>query len=284
MTARRDGRPSTLLLLVQLGLVLAALTWLYAPVLLKLASDWQTDDNYSHGWFIPCIALFMVHASREKLRAVPARPANPGVLLVVAGLLMLVVARIGSELFLQRLSLLPVLLGLTAFLLGWGPARLVLAPIAFLIFMIPLPAILWNRIAFPLQLFASQLTEQFVRLLGIPIFREGNVLYLAQTTLEVVDACSGLRSLTTMCALAAALAWFSPGTPWRRWLLFLSAVPIAILVNIARLGGTAVLAQYYGEQVAQGFLHEFSGLLTFGLGIALLTGTSFLLTERGRRR
>jgi len=130
-----------------------------------------------------------------------------------------------------------------------------------------------------MQLFSSAVTEEVVRLLGIPIFREGNVLHLAQTTLEVVDACSGLRSLTTMFALAAALAWFTDLSLWKKWVLFFLAAPVAIFANTIRLTATAALASIYGEKVAQGFLHEFSGIFTFIFGLMLLLVLNKLLQK-----
>ena len=257
--------------------LLAALLGLYYPVLVAMAHDWSTNDNYSHGFFIPLISGYMVFAMKDELRNISLRPANWGLFLLLAGVGQLYIARVGSEYFLQRTSLILVLLGMVIFLLGKAMTRKLLLPIAYLLFMVPLPAIIWNKIAFPMQLFSSAVTEVVVRLIGIPIFREGNVLHLAQTSLEVVVACSGLRSLTTMFALSAALAWFSDSTAWKKWVLFLAAAPIAIFANIVRLTGTAGLASVYGEKVAQGFLHEFSGLFTFVVGLMLLVLTSKLL-------
>lgn len=261
--------------------LLAALLGLYYPVLVAMAHDWSTNDNYSHGFFIPLISGYMVFAMKDELRNISLRPANWGLFLLLAGVGQLYIARVGSEYFLQRTSLILVLLGMVIFLLGKAMTRKLLLPIAYLLFMVPLPAIIWNKIAFPMQLFSSAVTEVVVRLIGIPIFREGNVLHLAQTTLEVVDACSGLRSLTTMFALSAALAWFSDATAWKKWVLFLAAAPIAIFANIVRLTGTAGLASVYGEKVAQGFLHEFSGLFTFVFGLMLLILVNkFLQSQR----
>jgi exosortase len=258
----------------------AALIGLYFPVLVLMAKDWSTNDNYSHGFFIPLISGYMVYAMKDELRRISLRPANWGLLFLLTGLGQLYIAKVGSEFFLQRTSLILVLLGMTLFLLGTGITKKVLLPLAYLLFMVPLPAIIWNKIAFPMQLFSSAVTESVVRLIGIPIFREGNVLHLAQTTLEVVDACSGLRSLTTMFALGAALAWFSDFASWKKWLLFIAAAPVAIFANIVRLTATAGLASVYGEKVAQGFLHDFSGLFTFVFGLALLVMISKFLQEK----
>lgn len=249
---------------------IAALLGLYLPVIRGLAADWSSNDNYSHGFFIPLISAYMVYTMKGELQKLPVRPKNWGILLLFAGLGQLYVASVGSEFFLQRTSLILVLLGAILYLWGSTVTRKVIVPVLYLLFMVPLPAIIWNKIAFPMQLFSSAITEHFVRLLGIPIFREGNVLHLAQTTLEVVDACSGLRSLTTMFALAAAFAWFNDYANWKKWLLFFSAAPVAIFANMIRLTATAGLASVYGEKVAQGFLHEFSGLFTFVFGLLLL--------------
>jgi exosortase len=143
--------------------------------------------------------------------------------------------------------------------------------------MVPLPAIIWNKIAFPMQLFGSFLTEKVVALMGIPILREGNILYLTNTTLEVVDACSGLRSLTTLFALSAVFAILSSHTTTQKWILFLTAAPIAIFANIVRLTGTAILASKYGGDVAQGFLHDFSGIAVFVVGVIMLATVSNLI-------
>jgi exosortase len=243
--------------------------------------DWSTNDNYSHGFFIPLISGYMVYALREELGRITVRPANWGFIVLLAGLGQLYVARVGSEYFLQRTSLILVLLGMVLFLWGRELTKKLLLPIGYLLFMVPLPAIIWNKIAFPMQLFSSAVTERVIQAVGLPVFREGNVLHLAQTTLEVVDACSGLRSLTTMFALAAALAWFSDFATWKKWLLFFAAAPVAIFANIVRLTATAGLASIYGEKVAQGFLHDFSGLFTFVFGLSLLILTSKILQPKG---
>lgn len=259
--------------------LLAALVGLYYPVLTYLVHDWSTNDNYSHGFFIPLISGYMVYALREELGCIAVRPANWGLIVLLAGLGQLYVARVGSEYFLQRTSLILVLLGLALFLWGWELTKKLLLPIGYLLFMVPIPAIIWNKIAFPMQLFSSAVTERVIQAIGLPVFREGNVLHLAQTTLEVVDACSGLRSLTTMFALAAALAWFSDFATWKKWLLFFAAAPVAIFANIVRLTATAGLASVYGEKVAQGFLHDFSGLFTFVFGFGLLLCVNKMLTK-----
>ena len=263
-----------------LATVLVAILLLYFPFLQTLVMDWETDDNYSHGYFIPVITLYMIYSLHKDLARMPVHPSITGMFLILCGLMLLVVAKIGAEFFLQRFSLIVVLLGMVHFLCGPAYLKKLALPILYLVFMIPLPAIIWNKIAFPMQLFGSYLTEQVVYLIGIPVYREGNVLHLAETTLEVVAACSGLRSLVTMFALSGALAFLSTLSPVRKWMLFFAAAPIAIFANIVRLTTTAILASFYGSDVAQGFLHDFSGILIFVLGLSMLVGVNALLSRR----
>jgi exosortase len=267
------------------GVILLALLWLYLPFLKTLVADWGTNDDYSHGYFIPFLSVYFIYAIRDKLKKIIITPNdNAGLLLLLLGLGQLILAKIGSELFTQRTSLIIVLFGLVLFFLGREYLKKLFIPIGYLIFMVPLPAIIWNKIAFPMQLFSSSLTEQVVSLLGIPIYREGNVIHLAQTTLEVVAACSGLRSLVTMFALSGALAFLSPLSAKKKLLLFFSAAPIAIFANIVRLTATALMATKIGADAAQGFLHEFSGIVVFLLGLSLLVSVNWLLGKTTGKR
>ena len=262
---------------LSLGLMLFSMGLLYFPVLQKLFQDWGTNDNYSHGYFIPVLSLYIIYTLKDDLKRLPIHGNIVGLILLSAGLGQLIIGKVGAEFFLQRTSLLPVLAGIVLYCLGFSFLKKLFLPIAYLIFMIPLPAIIWNKIAFPMQLFGSSITEKVVAFMGIPIFREGNVLHLANTTLEVIDACSGLRSLTTLFALSAIFAVLSTHTTPKKWLLFLAAAPIAIFANIVRLSATALLASKYGGDIAHGFLHDFSGLLVFAVGISLLVSVSKML-------
>ncbi|RPJ15979.1 MAG: exosortase/archaeosortase family protein, partial [Deltaproteobacteria bacterium] len=162
---------------IQLGFLLLAFLALYYPFIQTLVRDWDTNDNYSQGYFIPFVSAFMIWWMRDELAAIELKPSTWGIALIVLGLLQLFIAKVGSEYFLQRTSMIVVLFGISFFLFGRRWTRAIWLPLVYLIFMIPLPAIVWNRIAFPMQLFASALTEDVVQLLGIPILREGNVLH-----------------------------------------------------------------------------------------------------------
>ncbi len=268
--------------LLLLTAAIAALILLYLPFFKTLVAAWGHNENYSHGYFIPFISLYMVYLLRFRLQKEAFTGSLLGLLVLIPGLLLLVAGKVGSEFFIQRFSFLLCLLGIILLLAGARIARIVLVPVFYLVFMIPLPAIIWNKLAFPLQLFGSALTEEVIRFLGVPVFREGNILHLAETSLEVVAACSGLRSLVTMFALAGLLAFLAKLSLWKRLVLFVSAAPAAIIANIIRLTGTALLASIYGGKVAQGFLHDFSGMVVFAIGLMLLFGVNFLLGGGGR--
>lgn len=264
-------------LILQIAALTIAFALLYHHTIAKLVSDWSTDANFSHGFLVPLIAAYMIWHYRERLANIPVRSNAWGYLLLAGGMLAHIAGNIGAELFVQRFSIILTLMGLTVIFFGIQVFKHTFVPLIYLLLMIPIPAIIWNKIAFPLQLFAAKLSADFIALIGITVLREGNILHLANTTLEVVDACSGLRSLMSMLALSAAFAYISSSTRPAKWILFLSAVPIAIAVNIVRLSVTAILARYVGPETAQGFLHDMSGFLVFFVALVLLFSTQALL-------
>ena len=192
-------------------------------------------------------------------------------LVVVAGSMALLVAGLlGAELFLSRVSLIGAVAGSILFLFGWQRLRIMLFPLAFLLLMVPLPALIFNKIAFPLQLVASHVGERTISSLDIPILREGNVLILANATLEVAEACSGIRSLVSLITLGLVYGYFIDHRLWVRLLIVASTVPVAIIANGARVAGTGMAAHWIGEEAAQGFFHQFSGWIVFVVAFAMI--------------
>ena len=182
----------------------------------------------------------------------------------------LVAGQLGAELFLTRVSLIGVLAGAVLFLYGWEHLRITWFPLAFLILMIPIPAIIFNQIAFPLQLLASRFGETVLQLFNIPVLREGNVITLANTQLEVAEACSGIRSLISLLTLGIVYGYFTDKRLSVRAALRSPRFPVAIIANGLRVAGTGIAAYRYGQEAAQGFFHEFSGWVVFVVSLALM--------------
>lgn len=255
---------------IQAGLIAVGFMVLFFRTFSGLVSDWSSDPNFSHGFLIPVIALYMVWYKKDQISNIPRQPSRIGLGIIVLGLLVHVAANIGAELFMMRFSMVITLSGIIIYALGIPMFRAVLIPVAYLILMIPIPAILWNQVAFPLQLLAAKLSAGMIALIGIPVYQEGNILHLAVTSLEVVDACSGLRSLTSLLALTGISAYMAPLSVVKKWVLFFSAVPIAVAVNVIRLTITAAMAVWISPDTAHGFLHDMSGLIIFGAALVLV--------------
>ena len=262
------------------GLLIAAgFALVYWQVVAKLVHDWYSDDNYSHGFLIIPMALYLAWERREKFFAAPDKPSSLGLIIVAGSLLTLFAGIIGSELFLTRISILGTLVGTLLFLCGWRRVGVLAFPLAFLLLMIPIPAIIFNQIAFPLQLLASRFGETAMGMANVPVLREGNVLILANTTLEVAEACSGIRSLVSLLTLAIVLGYFSDPRGWVRTLIAVSSVPVAVVTNGFRVAGTGIAAHRFGAAAAEGFFHEFSGWMVFIAAFALMLGLQRALTK-----
>lgn len=263
------------------GLV-GLLAVLYYPILYPMVVQWNNDPDYSHGFLIPFIAAYFIWERRHHILARPPQPDRLGMVLMGIGLSLLLVGLVGAELYLQRVSLLIVLAGGVLLILGRATLKVLAFPIGFLLFMIPLPAIVVNAIAFPLQLFAAKTATYCLDTFGIPVLREGNVIVLASTKLEVAEACSGIRSLQALVALGTVFAYFSQPRVWKRWVLVMLSIPIAIAANAVRVSGTGVLAHYWGTEAAQGFYHTFEGWLIFLVAFVFLLLAGFALSKLGR--
>ena len=279
-----------------------AIVFAYSTVLVKLFRDWWNDENYSHGLLIPFIIGYILWSQREKLGRVPVNSSLLwGGAAILFALFALWAGVAGAELYTQRLSLVLLLAGITVYFWGFSLLRFLLVPMGLLFLALPIPAIIFNKIAFPLQLFASRCAVWSMSMLGIPVLRQGNIIELKPLNsfdtkkLEVVEACSGIRSLMTLLTLAVVFAYFThtpPDNPsgsgkrfgwfksywfWRSFIIVASAVPIAILTNAFRVSGTGVLAHYYGTAVADGFFHSFSGWAIYIVAFILLFGIGMIL-------
>ncbi len=275
--------------------IAASVAFLYATVLAKLGRDWWMDENYSHGLLVPFVIGFMIWQMKDAIlfHVDPAKWLGGAT--VIAALLMLIAGTLGAELFMQRISLVVMLAGIVIYFLGRKVLMLIAVPFALLLLAVPIPQIVFNRIAFPLQIWASQMAVWGIRLFEVPTLRKGNVIDIlpkgsTQTiSLEVVEACSGIRSLMTLVTLSLILAYFtrqddgggfanlSKTDLSRAVILMIAAVPIAVLTNAARVTGTGVMTYDWGKQATDGAWHDASGWVVYVVALGLLIGLNALL-------
>lgn len=252
------------------ALIATLLLAIYWRVLAKLVSDWWQFPDFSYGFVVPPFAAYVLWRKRAVLSRTRIVPRWSGVALVAFGLLVLILGVYGSELFLSRVSLVLVLAGLVLAFYGGPMLKETRFALFVLLLAIPIPAILYTQITFPLQLLASRLASALLPLFGVPVLREGNVIQIPAMSLEVAEACSGIRSLMSLMALAVFYGYFLERSTWRRVALVLASVPIAIAANAVRLLGTGLSVQYWDPEKAMGFFHEFSGWVIFLVSITCL--------------
>ena len=267
---------------VQLCGILLLISGVYATIVPYMVQQWTNDDNYSHGFLVPIIAGYFLWQRWPDIKEKIVKPDGMGLLLVGLALLQLVVAWLGAEYFPMRSSLIVLLAGLVLYLFGREVLKGLALPLGYLIFMVPIPYIIYDAVAFPLKLFITKFSVIILQMMGVVVMREGNIIMLPTTTLEVADACSGIRSLMSLLALAAAYAFMIQTSTLKRVILILSAVPIAIVTNGMRVIITGILAQWWGAQAAEGFFHEFAGLAVFALAMVLLVAEGALLRRIGQ--
>jgi exosortase len=285
--------------------IAVALAFVYFTMLVKLANDWWHDENYSHGLLIPFVIAFMLWQERGRLGEAKRETWTwIGAGGIALSLFMLWAGTAGAELFVQRISLVLMLVSVVIYFFGPRIMQLLAVPLFLFVLSIPIPQIIFNRVAFPLQLFASRCAVSAMWFLNIPVLRQGNVIEMMPRgasepkRLAVVEACSGIRSLMTLVTLAVIYAYFTKSktgrtgggdshkarlrstlssvTFWRSLILIVSAVPIAILTNAVRVSGTGVLAHHYGTRVADGFFHSFSGWVVYIAAALLLFATAWM--------
>ncbi|HKW98501.1 MAG TPA: exosortase/archaeosortase family protein [Bryobacteraceae bacterium] len=250
---------------IKIGVVVWLLALNYWQVLAAMAGDWWNDEGASHGLLIPPVALYLAWLRRQSILAEPVQASSKGLWITAFGCLVFLVGRLGAEFFLTRISLVIILTGLIWTF--WGMARLkkLSFPLLLLATMVPLPVIVWNALAAPLQLFASDLATTVAQALGVAVYRDGNIIHLAQISLGVAEACSGLHSLSALMIGSLLLGFLLCSSVLLRIVLFALSIPLAIALNVFRIAGTAVLADYW-QDAAFGFYHSFSGWLVFVAG------------------
>jgi exosortase len=251
--------------------LIAVFLAVYWPTLTALAHDWWTNPDYSHGFLVPLAIAYIVYERRTLLRSAPPAPCSGlGLITILLSQLMFLVGYLGAEYFLQRSAMVGLAAGVILFLAGWTYLRHLFLPLVLLELSFPLPAIVLNRVTISLQLVASAWAESILRTCGLVVYRSGNILQLGGQTLNVTEACSGIRSLACLVTLAVALTAFFHAHWIVRALFVSSTIGIAIVANAVRVSGTGLLGHFFGPGAATGFFHLFEGWLVFLAAFALL--------------
>ena len=263
--------------------VLLLTLWLlaFSPVLPPMVDSWLSHSDNSHALLVPLISLYFLWEKRHEALKTPVQGSWWGLFVLSGSLAIYLISTLGGIAFFARLMFISTLIGLVWGFLGARMARLLVFPLGILFFMVPVPDSLLSLVSFPLQLLATKISAGLIQFCSIPVYREGNMLYFMQTQLEVAEACSGIRSIMSLGMLSIIFAYISAGDWWRKAILVLAAIPVALLANILRVSGTGVLAHFFGDRVARGFLHEFSGLAVFLFGLGLLFVVFSLLRKIG---
>ena len=261
--------------LMALGaLVAGGLAILYRDVVWELVRVWSTDDNYSHGFLIPPIAAFLAWERRDRFHAAPLRPSPAGLLVVAGSILILA---FGSGMFLPRLSIVSAIAGVVLLICGPLRLRTMMFPLAILLLMIPLPAAVFERIEWPLQIATSVLGEALIRAVDVPVVRDSNLLALGNITLEVAEECSGVRTTISLATLGLVFGYVPDSRHWLRLLVAALTVPVVVLTNSMRVAATAVATHHYGPSAATGFFHDLCGWLAFAAAFAIMLAINRLL-------
>jgi exosortase len=271
------------------SLALVAVAALYVPTLAAMADAWRVDSYAGHGMFVPLFSALLVWFDRERIRARAGSGHPAGALMILAALGVLGLGYSGESLLVRGVSLVMAVAGAVLWIWGAGCLRATAFPVAFLVFMVPLPRAVVGAVTLDLQLFAASFAAGALRLMGIPVYRTGAVIELPSMTLEVAEICNGLRFLLALVVLTAAFAQVSQRTVARKILLVSAAIPVAILANAIRVATIGLGVQYIGPEAASGVVHHTIGKVVWALTVIPLIALGFGLgrrstPERGRAR
>ena len=268
-TAESAGGKRTWILLGVLGVALAAV---YGGVINEWVRDWIRDSNYNHGFLIPPIVAYLIWTKRKALAEAKRSPSILGLIGMLGSAALLVLGTAGAEVFTQRVSFSLFLPSAILFLFGWRHFRLTLFPFSLLLLAIPLPYVIYYGLTAPMQAFAAKCAIFGLHLVGVPVAAEGNIIHLSNTSLEVAEACSGIRSLYAFLTLGALVAYSTPAPGWARALIFLFTIPLSVAGNAVRVFGTGIAVHLFGPSMAEGTVHEMFGMIViaFSLGVFLI--------------
>ena len=261
-----------------LAIAAALLLSIFFSGLSQMVSVWGSAE-YNHAFMLPFIALFLIWQKKDKLERLPFEGAWAGLFIAALGILLYLAGELSTLYTVVQYAFLVVLAGLAIAFMGWKGFKIIWIPFLILIFMIPLPSFLFNSLSAQLQLISSQIGVWVIRLFGISVFLEGNVIDLGVFKLQVVEACSGLRYLFPLMTLSFIAAYFFKGALWKRLVIFISSIPITILMNSLRIGAIGITVEYWGKEMAEGVLHDFEGWAMFMASTFVIVGEMWILAK-----
>lgn len=257
---------------------------LFYDSLAYMVRVWSDNEVYSYGFFIPVVSLFMIWQKKNLLELIHFKGSWSGILMILLGIGVYFLGELSTLYIIMHYSCLIVIAGLVLAFTGWQGFRVIRIPILFLVFMIPLPVFFLSIISLQLQLLSSQIGGAIIKLMGLSVVVEGNIIDLGNMKLQVADACSGLHSLFPLMAMGFIAAYFFKGVFWKRTIIFLSAIPIAILANSFRIGLTAIMVKYWGESILDGFIHSLTGFFVVNASVGVIITEIWLLAKIGEVR
>lgn len=265
-----------------LGLSVLLLVFIHYDGLSLMVKWWETREEYGHGFLIPFITLFLIWQKKDQLEKIEFKKSWLGVVFVGLGLFLFYTGELSTIYTVIQYAFLVTLFGVVLSLMGIKAFKVILVPMLILLFMIPLPNFIYNNLSSQLQLISSEIGVAVIRLFDISVFLEGNVIDLGVFKLQVVEACSGLNYLFPLMTLAFITAYFFTGAFWKKAVIFLSSIPITILMNSFRIGAIGIMVEYWGIEMAEGFLHDFEGWAVFMSCIAILIAEMWVLAKIGK--
>ncbi|MFO7776679.1 MAG: exosortase/archaeosortase family protein [Candidatus Hydrogenedentota bacterium] len=265
-------------LLILLGAVIALLTALYWNAFQRMHYGWSTTESYyTHGYLVPFITLFFLWRQRHQFMAAPLQPAARGHVLIAGAILIMLVGNYLNFMIFGMLSFIPMVFGLSLALFGMERTKAIWFPLAFLLFMIPMPESVTQSFALQLKLMATKLAVLTANGLTLPMVQDGSFIYFGDDQLLVGEVCGGLRSLIALLAFGAIMAYISKTRPWAQVFLLIMSAPIAIVSNVFRIFLLCVVGYFWGSETAAGTFHDVSGVLIFVVAFILFFGLESLL-------
>jgi len=259
-----------------LSLLIAGFIIAFFPVLKKLVLNWSTSDDYSHGFLIIPLSLYIVWSKKEILKKIPINPSISGLFLILFSLVAYIAAYYAEISTVASFSLVSLTVGLVIYYFGFSMLKELVFPITFLLFMIPVPAQIYASFTLPLQLSVSTISSSIASAMGIPVFRDGNIIQIPEYTLQVVTACSGLRSMISLMALSAVFGFFTLKSNLLRTTLFLTGIPISIFVNIIRIFLMIIAFHYFNFDLTDESIHTL-----FGVSIYIFALLAIFVVQKG---